>query len=121
MESISFARETRPFSPPEKVKSFIDILPGKEKSSEDIADLRIVKIRVVIVDFIKNRFFLVQYIVLLVVIAKFHVRAKDGSTLIRRFQFTEHFEKGCFTGSVFPDQSNTFSAEQFKGNTLKKV
>ena len=64
---------------------FIDILPGKEKSSEDIADLRIVKIRVVIVDFIKNRFFLVQYIVLLVVIAKFHVRAKDGSTLIRRF------------------------------------
>ena len=72
-------------------------------------------------DFIKNRFFLVQHIVFLVVIAKFHVRAKDGSTLIRRFQFAEHLEKSGFAGSVFPDQSNTFSAEQFKGDILKEV
>ena len=104
-------RDTPFFSTGKKRNLFVNVIPGKEESSEDVADLRIVEIRVVIVDLVKNRFFFVQHIVFLIVISQFDICAKDGSTLIRGFQFAEHLEKSGFTGSVFPNQSNTFSAK----------
>ncbi len=83
-ESISFAKETRPRSPPLKSPMQLEhIVPGKEKGRQDIADLGIVHGGVGVLDLVKQGLLHVEHLVLLVVVADVDLGAQADLAGVR--------------------------------------
>ena len=62
------------------------IIPGKKESGKDIADLRIVQIRIIIRDLLHQCLFHMKDMVLLIVIADVNIGSKPYFSAIRRDQ-----------------------------------
>ena len=76
-ESISFARETRPRSPPLRVLDpFEHIVAGEKKGCQDVSDLGVVHVRIGVGDLLKQGFLHMKNVVLLIVIADMHLGAQ---------------------------------------------
>ena len=68
-----------------------NIITGKKESSKYIADFRIGEIRIVVGNFVKQCFFRVEYMMLLVVITDFHIGAETEEAAVCRQETIEYF------------------------------
>ena len=121
-ESMSFARETRPRSPPERsFDPFEYIVSGKQKRSQRIADFRVVQDGYFVRNFFKQRFIGMQDVMLLIVVADLHLAAESDSSGVRFHQLVDEFKIVVFPVPLSPmiaTCSPRFNAKERSENSV---
>ena len=101
---------TSAFTAAEFGNLFENIILRKKKCGKDIADLCIGHSRVIILQLFKDRFFSVEYLMCLIVVADVYICSEPDGTAIGIYQIVDDLQDRRFAGAVIANDGNTFPA-----------
>ena len=101
---------TSAFTAAEFGNLFENIILRKKKCGKDIADLCIGHSRIIILQLFKDRFFSVEYLMCLIVVADVYICSEPDGTAISIYQIVDDLQDRCFAGAVIANDGNTFPA-----------
>ena len=104
----------------EVADALIHIIATEEEGREHVAHLRVVQVRVVVLDLIEDGLLHVEHGMFLIVVADLDVRAELKAAGRRRLLLVQDLEQRGLAGTIRTDHRNVLTALDFEGNVREE-